>query len=154
MGHAGHRAASDLGAGVGVDLEAEADFGDAGGLPSHLASPSDHGRNARLAARARIVAEALALLDAPGLSELFAEGALAEVPVAGAIQLPDGTSRAISGRIDRLAVTPDSVIIADFKTTARPPERADSIPVGTLAQLAAYAALMRAIAHYVEERDR
>lgn len=95
--------------------------------------------------RARIVAEALALLDAPGLSELFAEGALAEVPVAGAIQLPDGTSRAISGRIDRLAVTLDSVIIADFKTTARPPERADSIPVGTLAQLAAYAALLRVI---------
>jgi len=95
--------------------------------------------------RARIVAQALALLDEPGLAALFAEGALAEVPVAGAIRLPDGGVRAVSGRIDRLAVMPDSVVIADFKTTARPPERADAIPVGTLAQLAAYAALMQEI---------
>lgn len=95
--------------------------------------------------RARIVAQALALLDEPALAALFAEGALAEVPVAGAIRLPDGAVRAVSGRIDRLAVTADSVVIADFKTTARPPERADAISAGTLAQLAAYAALMREI---------
>lgn len=93
----------------------------------------------------RIVTQALALLDEPGLASLFAEGALAEVPVAGAIRMPDGTARAVSGRIDRLAVTADSVVIADFKTTARPPERADAIAAGTLAQLAAYAALMREI---------
>ena len=43
IGHFGHRTASDLGAGVGVDLEAEADLGDAGGLPGHHASPSGHG---------------------------------------------------------------------------------------------------------------
>ncbi|WP_187639948.1 double-strand break repair helicase AddA [Bosea sp. F3-2] len=95
--------------------------------------------------RARIVAQALALLDEPGLAALFSEGALAEVPVAGAIRLPDGPMRAVSGRIDRLAVMPDCVVIADFKTTARPPERAEAIPVGTLAQLAAYAALMQEI---------
>lgn len=95
--------------------------------------------------RARIVAQALALLAEPGLTALFAEGALAEVPVAGAIRLPDGAVRAVSGRIDRLAVTAESVVIADFKTTARPPERADAIPVGTLVQLAAYAALMQEI---------
>ncbi|CAM5217484.1 hypothetical protein ARD30_06760 [Bosea thiooxidans] len=95
--------------------------------------------------RARIVAQALALLDEPGLAALFTGEALAEVPVAGAIRLPDGARRAVSGRIDRLAVTADSVVIADFKTTARPPAEAEAIPVGTLAQLAAYAALMREI---------
>jgi ATP-dependent helicase/nuclease subunit A len=95
--------------------------------------------------RARIVAQALALLEAPGLAELFTAEAMAEVPVAGAIRLPDGARRAVSGRIDRLAVAADSIVIADFKTTARPPERTDAIPVGTLAQLAAYAALMREI---------
>lgn len=97
------------------------------------------------ARRARIVAQALALLEAPGLAELFTAEAMAEVPVAGAIRLPDGARRAVSGRIDRLAVAADSIVIADFKTTARPPERTDAIPVGTLAQLAAYAALMREI---------
>jgi len=95
--------------------------------------------------RATIVADALGLLAAPGLAELFAEGALAEVPVAGLIDLPDGTRRPVSGRIDRLAVTADSIVIADFKTTARPPADADAIPPATFAQLAAYAALMRAI---------
>ena len=95
--------------------------------------------------RGRIVAQALALLDEPALTSLFAEGALAEVPVAGAIRLPDGAVRAVSGRIDRLAIDADNVVIADFKTTTRPPERADAIPVATLAQLAAYAALMREI---------
>ncbi|WP_306222285.1 double-strand break repair helicase AddA [Bosea beijingensis] len=95
--------------------------------------------------RATIVTDALQLLAAPALAGLFAPDALAEVPVAGSIHLPDGEARTVSGRIDRLAVTPDSVIVADFKTTARPPRAVDAIPVTTIAQLAAYAALMRAI---------
>ena len=95
--------------------------------------------------RAAVVADALQLLAAPTLAGLFAPDALAEVPVAGSIRLPDGESRAVSGRIDRLAVTPESVIVADFKTTARPPRELDAIPVMTIAQLAAYVALMREI---------
>ncbi len=95
--------------------------------------------------RATIVADALQLLAAPALAGLFAPDALAEVPVAGSIRLPDGDARAVSGRIDRLAVTADSVVVADFKTTARPSQTADAIPVTTIAQLAAYAALMREI---------
>lgn len=95
--------------------------------------------------RATIVADALQLLAAPALAELFAPDALAEVPVAGSIRMPDGELRAVSGRIDRLAVTPESVVVADFKTTARPPQAVDAIPVTTIAQLAAYAALMREI---------
>ena len=42
-------------------------------------------------------------------------------------------------------MTAESVVVADFKTTARPPEAVDAIPVTTIAQLAAYAALMREI---------
>ncbi|MCO5090180.1 double-strand break repair helicase AddA [Bosea sp. (in: a-proteobacteria)] len=95
--------------------------------------------------RVRIVADALRLLAAPALAGLFAADALAEVPVAGSIRLPDGEPRAVSGRIDRLAVTAESVIVADFKTSARPPREADAIPPATIAQLAAYAALMREI---------
>ncbi|WP_199085228.1 double-strand break repair helicase AddA [Bosea sp. ASV33] len=95
--------------------------------------------------RATIVADAVRLLAAPALAGLFAPDALAEVPVAGSIRMPDGEWRAVSGRIDRLAVTADAVIVADFKTTARPPREVDAIPVTTVAQLAAYAALMREI---------
>jgi ATP-dependent helicase/nuclease subunit A len=95
--------------------------------------------------RARIVADALHLLAAPALTGLFAADALAEVPVAGRVRLPDGVPRAVSGRIDRMAVTAESVVVADFKTTARPPRDADAIAPATIAQLAAYAALMREI---------
>jgi ATP-dependent helicase/nuclease subunit A len=95
--------------------------------------------------RATIVADALQLLAAPALARLFALDALAEVPVAGSIRMPEGEWRAVSGRIDRLAVTAESVVVADFKTTARPPRDVDAIPVTTIAQLAAYAALMREI---------
>jgi ATP-dependent helicase/nuclease subunit A len=95
--------------------------------------------------RATIVADALQLLAVPALAGLFAADALAEVPVAGSIRMPDGELRAVSGRIDRLAITAESVIVADFKTTARPPQTVSAIPVTTIAQLAAYAALMREI---------
>jgi ATP-dependent helicase/nuclease subunit A len=95
--------------------------------------------------RARIVAEALALLAKPDLAGLFAEGSLAEVPVAGKIVLANGEAHAISGQIDRLAVTSDSVVIADFKTAARPPAEIAAIPASTLAQLGAYRALIGAI---------
>jgi ATP-dependent helicase/nuclease subunit A len=95
--------------------------------------------------RDRIVEEALGLLAQPALAALFAEGSLAEAPLAGEIVLPDGRRRAVSGQIDRLAVTGDAVLIADFKTAARPPAGAGDIPPATLAQLAAYRALVGAI---------
>lgn len=94
------------------------------------------------ARREQIVTQALALLADPALSALFGTGSLAEVPVAGAITLPDGAMRSVSGQIDRLAVTHDAVLIADFKTAARPPADSAAIPPGTLAQLAVYRALI------------
>ena len=51
----------------------------------------------------------------------------------------------VAGTIDRLLVTPEAVTIVDFKTTRRPPQTADAIPVGTLRQMAAYAAALEAI---------
>ncbi|MBX9911424.1 MAG: double-strand break repair helicase AddA [Beijerinckiaceae bacterium] len=95
--------------------------------------------------RERIVADALALLAQHSLAALFAGGSLAEAPLAGEIVLPNGRRRAVSGQIDRLAVAGDTVLIADFKTAARPPASAADIPPATLAQLAAYRALVGAI---------
>lgn len=95
--------------------------------------------------RERIIADVLALLAEPGLEALFIGNSLAEVPIAGEVVLPGGSRRAVSGQIDRLAVTGDSVVIADFKTTARPPASAAAIPPETLAQLAVYRALVGTI---------
>jgi ATP-dependent helicase/nuclease subunit A len=94
---------------------------------------------------ASLVRDALALLEQPSLAALFAPGSLAEVPVAGTVVLGAGEARAVSGQIDRLAVTGEAVLIADFKTAARPPATPEAIPPTTLAQLAVYRALVRSI---------
>jgi len=91
--------------------------------------------------RARIVAQTLALLDDPALAPLFGPGARAEVAVAGEIVI-GGVRRAVSGQIDRLAVTDEAVIFADFKTSARPPADLAGAPVAHVGQLAVYGALL------------
>ncbi|HEY5794036.1 MAG TPA: double-strand break repair helicase AddA [Bosea sp. (in: a-proteobacteria)] len=94
------------------------------------------------AKREAIIAEALALLADPALAGLFGAGSLSEVPIAGAIELGDGERRPVSGQIDRLAISAEEVVIADFKTAARPPRDVEAIPENTLAQLAVYRALI------------
>lgn len=92
--------------------------------------------------RESIITEALALLADPALAGLFGESSLAEVPIAGMIELSNGERRPVSGQIDRLAISADEVVIADFKTTARPPHNEAAIPETVLAQLAVYRALV------------
>ena len=87
------------------------------------------------------LAETLALLDDPALAPLFGPGARAEVAVAGEIVI-GGVRRAVSGQIDRLAVTDEAVIFADFKTSARPPADLAGAPVAHVGQLAVYGALL------------
>jgi ATP-dependent helicase/nuclease subunit A len=92
--------------------------------------------------RSKVVDDALALIAAPEFGGLFGPGSLAEVPLAGEITLTDGSRRPVQGRIDRLAVGVDEVLIADFKTAARPPQDAAALPASTLAQLAVYRRLV------------
>ncbi|MFA6968536.1 double-strand break repair helicase AddA [Bosea sp. (in: a-proteobacteria)] len=92
--------------------------------------------------RASIIADALALLADPALAALFGGDSLAEVPISGLIELGTGERRPVSGQIDRLAISATEIVIADFKTTARPPRDADAIPEATLAQLAVYRRLI------------
>ena len=87
-----------------------------------------------------VVAEVLGILDHPDLAPLFGPGSKAEVPLTGVI----GGS-VIGGLVDRLAVLPDRVLLADFKTNRRPPESAAETPVLYLRQMALYRAVLRAI---------
>ncbi|MEK4035163.1 double-strand break repair helicase AddA [Methylocystis sp. IM3] len=82
-----------------------------------------------------IVAAATQAIESPRLAALFGQGSIAEVDVYAAL---DGGLH-VSGRIDRLAETEDSVLIADFKT-GRPRETPDS---AQLRQLALYRAALR-----------
>jgi ATP-dependent helicase/nuclease subunit A len=84
--------------------------------------------------------ETLAVLDHPDLAPLFAPGSRAEVPLTGVVK-----GMVIGGLIDRLAVLPARVLIADFKTNRRPPSRIEETPVLYLRQMAAYRAVLRDI---------
>ncbi|MBV9974531.1 MAG: double-strand break repair helicase AddA [Hyphomicrobiales bacterium] len=90
--------------------------------------------------RSEIVGRALALMTEPEVAPLFSAGSLAEVSLSGEIELPDGTRRAVAGRVDRVALTPRGVLIADFKTSLPKKGRAFTRAV---VQLAIYRALAR-----------
>ena len=92
------------------------------------------------AERDELLEHALAVLAEPGWTELFAPGALAEVPIAAVVG-----ERVIAGTIDRLLITADKVLVVDFKTARRPPASLAEVPVSTLKQMAAYAAALEVI---------
>ncbi|MCX7646225.1 MAG: double-strand break repair helicase AddA [Rhodobacteraceae bacterium] len=90
-----------------------------------------------------LAAEAARILEDPAFAEVFAPGSLAEVPFAAA--LPELGGRMVAGSIDRLAVSPERVLFADFKTNARVPAQPEEVPEGILRQMAAYAACLARI---------
>ena len=87
-----------------------------------------------------LAGEVLAILDHPDLAPLFGPGGRAEVPLTGVV---DG--RVVGGLVDRLAVLPDAVLVADYKTNRVAPASAEAVPVTYLRQMAAYRAVLRAI---------
>jgi ATP-dependent helicase/nuclease subunit A len=89
-----------------------------------------------------VVRQVLALLAEPALAPLFAPAARAEAPIVGRLARKEGPPLRIAGVIDRLAVTADSVLIADFKTDRAPPQRAEDVPESYVGQLALYRALL------------
>jgi ATP-dependent helicase/nuclease subunit A len=91
-----------------------------------------------------VVTSALGVLAHEDLKPLFGEGSRAEAPIAGRIETMDGEIM-VSGQIDRLSVLDDEVLVADFKTTARPPGPGQPPPRSYVAQLALYRMLLREI---------
>ena len=87
--------------------------------------------------RTELAEAALRVCADPRWADLFAPGALAEVPIAATVG-----DRVIAGTIDRLVVTPERVRLVDFKTTRRPPTTLAEVQPAILRQMAAYAAAL------------
>ena len=85
--------------------------------------------------RGAIAESVLRVLENAALAPLFGAQSMAEVDIAARVETPRGP-RDIVGRIDRLAVTAEEAIVADFKTGA-PRERPSA---QELRQLALYRA--------------
>ncbi|MGI6855546.1 double-strand break repair helicase AddA [Mesorhizobium sp. 1B3] len=97
----------------------------------------DGEREAALASIERLLGDAQ-------FAPLFAEGSRAEVSLMGTLTVK-GHERAVSGQIDRLAVTPAGVLIADYKTNRPAPSSLAEVPPAYIVQLALYQALLRPI---------
>jgi ATP-dependent helicase/nuclease subunit A len=95
--------------------------------------------------RNRFVGQTLAIFADPRFAELFAPGSRAEVPIVGRLRSTRGSEILVSGQIDRLAITPHAVLIADYKTNRDPPANVDAAPQAYVGQLALYRAVLSKI---------
>ena len=80
------------------------------------------------------------ILSDPKISVLFSPSSLAEVPVSGVVG-----NRVINGKIDRLNVLNDEVLLIDYKSGSAVPENINDTPVAYVRQMAAYKALIEKI---------
>jgi ATP-dependent helicase/nuclease subunit A len=87
-----------------------------------------------------LAAEVGAVLAHPDLAALFGPEGRSEVPLTGVVG-----NAVVGGLVDRIAVLPDRVLIADYKTNRLPPKTVADVPVLYLRQLAAYRAVLRAV---------
>jgi len=93
------------------------------------------------AERAAMAKQVLAILDDKDFAEIFAPGSRAEVPIVGRIARAGRGPIPVAGQVNRLAVTGDTVLIADYKTDRIVPDRLDEThPYVT--QLALYRAVL------------
>ncbi len=93
----------------------------------------------------------LSVLDHPDLQAVFSGHSRAEVSIMGTLML-GGCEYAISGRIDRMAVSDDEVTVLDYKTNRRPPDREVDVPLTHRTQLALYREILRPL--YPQHRFR
>ena len=85
----------------------------------------------------------LALIGDSRFAAVFAPGSRAEVSIAGRLERAGRRPGLVSGQIDRLVVSPDEVLIVDFKTNHAPPKLAAEAPRTYLRQLALYRAVLQ-----------
>ncbi|MEN0001423.1 MAG: UvrD-helicase domain-containing protein, partial [Pseudomonadota bacterium] len=86
-----------------------------------------------------LLAEVFSVIDSPAYAFLFSPQSEAEVQLMGTVRV-NGEERAVSGVIDRIAVTDEKVTIIDYKTGRPPPDR--KAPDVGVYQLALYGALI------------
>ncbi|MEN3929806.1 double-strand break repair helicase AddA [Microvirga sp. W0021] len=91
--------------------------------------------------RSKLINDVLILLGTDELKPLFGATARAEVPITGTL-LTSAGPLPVSGQVDRFVVLENQVLIADFKSSFRPPEHSQPVPQEYVAQLALYADLL------------
>jgi ATP-dependent helicase/nuclease subunit A len=83
-----------------------------------------------------IVRQVLGIIADPRFAALFSPGSRAEVPIVGQLN-----GRPVAGVVDRLVVTADAVLIADYKTNRL-------VPAGLAETQAKYQGYIKQLSHY------
>ncbi|WP_127520622.1 double-strand break repair helicase AddA [Mesorhizobium sp. Z1-4] len=96
------------------------------------------------AERDRLAESVGAILSDPAFADVFAPGSRAEVSLMGEIEV-GGRSWSVSGKVDRLAVSENEVLIVDYKTGRVVPRNAAEVPENHVRQLAVYRALLEPV---------
>ncbi|MER9433436.1 double-strand break repair helicase AddA [Mesorhizobium sp. M0618] len=143
-----------------LDADAEPGFAVLRGLALHkllqmlpgIAEPERQGAAERYLARTgaewpssereKALASVTSILADVSFGQLFAPTSRAEVAIMGSLEVK-GKKRSISGKIDRLAVTSDSVSIVDYKTNRPAPGSLAEVTPAYVLQLALYRALLQ-----------
>jgi ATP-dependent helicase/nuclease subunit A len=94
--------------------------------------------------RREMATAALGVLSDARFAAVFGPDSRAEAAIAGgAGDLPPGL--AVAGRVDRLVIEPDRVLVVDFKTNRPAPDRVEDADPAYLTQMAVYAAVLKDI---------
>ena len=88
--------------------------------------------------RAEMIESAFRVLDDARFAPVFGSGSRPEVALTGSVG-----ATAVSGRMDRLVVTADRVLVIDYKTNRPAPPRIEDADPAYVVQLAVYAAVLR-----------
>ena len=92
--------------------------------------------------RTEMISAAFGVLDDARFAPVFGPGSRAEVALTGSAPgLPRGVS--ISGRIDRLVITPDRVLVVDYKSNRPAPAAVEGADPAYVLQLAVYVAVLK-----------
>ncbi|HEY1980318.1 MAG TPA: double-strand break repair helicase AddA [Xanthobacteraceae bacterium] len=93
------------------------------------------------AERAAMATQMFTILGDARFAEVFTPGSRPEVPIVGRIARAGAKPILVTGQVDRLIVTADAVLIADYKTDSYVPQKLDEVrPYVT--QLALYRAVL------------
>jgi len=91
--------------------------------------------------RAEMIEAALGVLNDPRFAPVFGPGSRAEVALTGGAPAL-GPGVVIDGRLDRLVVTPDRVLVVDYKTNRPAPACIPDADPAYVVQMAAYVAVL------------
>jgi ATP-dependent helicase/nuclease subunit A len=95
------------------------------------------------AARQEICASVLRILAHDEFEPLFSSGSRAEIMLAGRLDLGAGTLVNVAGRVDRLAMKAEELLLVDYKSNRPVPSSPEEVQPAYVTQMALYRALLR-----------